>query len=84
MNDEHHDEPMPVAKPPLESQARKALVWLAVAVLAVAMAMLMVSMNEILAVWFRYQYVGFARAIMAIIIAGLALLVIFRLTQTKN
>ncbi len=83
MNDTE-PEPTPVQKPPLDAQVRKAIVWMSVALLGIAMVMLVISLNEIMAVWFRYQYVGFARAATALVLAGVSLLVLFRLTQRKN
>lgn len=68
---------------PLQDQVRTAVVWIAVVALAVGTVMLLVALNQVVSVWFRYQYIPFARAFMALVIMALALGAIWRLAVRR-
>lgn len=69
---------------PLQDQVRTAVVWIAVIALAVGTIMLLVALNQVVTVWFRYQYIPFARASMGLAIMAGALAVIWRLAVHRR
>lgn len=71
-------------KRPLQDQVRTAIVWIAVLAMAVGTIMLLVALNQIVSVWFRYQYVPFARMFMAVAIIAGAVAVIWRMTAHRE
>lgn len=71
-------------KPDVRDLARRAGVWIAVLSLAVAVVMFLVAANQLVEIWFRHQYVPFARMVLALMVGGAAMAVIWRLTRHAN
>lgn len=64
------------AAPPAEVSLRKAMMWIAVAVLAGAVVTAFISVLQVIEIWFDYQYVPIARGILAVLVAVVALYVV--------
>ncbi|MCA1819445.1 MAG: hypothetical protein ABR562_01390 [Thermoplasmatota archaeon] len=67
--------------PTQEAVARKVMTWIGLAVLGAAVVTAFVSIMEIIGIWFDYQYVPIARAVLAILVAVVAFFVVRTLTR---
>lgn len=71
-------------KPDVRELARRAGVWIAVLSLAVAVVMFLFAANQLVDIWFRHQYVPMARMVLALMVGGAAMAVIWRLTRSAK
>ena len=78
MNEQFVPIPPPPLRPatPFDVLVRRAIAWLAVAVLAGAVVVTFASVMEIISIWFDYQYVPIARAVLAGAVALVAVYVV--------
>lgn len=60
---------------------RSALLWITVAVLALAVFTFLVSVNNVISIWFRSQWAPVARSVAALAVIGLCLWVMMRLVN---
>ena len=63
---------------------RSALLWITVAVLALAVFTFLLSVNSVISIWFRSQWAPVARSIAALAVIALCLYVMMRLIRRES
>lgn len=78
-----HQTWQPPPPPTLPAQVRRAMLWTAVTLLILSVAVAFYSANAIVSIWFQHQWVPVARLVLSVVVAGLAFLAVRTLLARK-